>query len=410
MTGLAADIASVLGSGLVDTIVSLNVIVDADTVVAVDLLTIAANLGIGTLDASQITELTGSLADIESVIASTNITFAPADSEDPSALPVFAITVDETDFVTVDDLNLFAAATSGVITAHVSTGDMATLLTFVPADPDVANNLFFTITDESANAGDLLTLDAKTTIAIDATNVYTFTGTAADLANVLTSDTINHLTVGVTSIVDAGEASASDLFTIDDNSILPVDATAVTTISGAIADIETDIGSDGISFSSSYNVNVTDTGDLGTLITFATNGALTVGSGSGSAVTVNLGASGFSTIYLGGSGDHQITAATTVTETFILDAAQNGGSKINNLTFGDGINIDGGNAITALTGGSQVIGDINTAGEWGFDAITNVLSYYNDSQGQVDSITLTGVTSVELQAGGNLFTIAGGLV
>ena len=564
MTGPAADIASVLDSGLVDTIVFLNVIVDPDTVVATDLLSIQSYLGIGSIDASQITELTGSLADIESVISSSNITFAPADAEDPSALPAFAITVDETDFVTVDDLNLFAAATSGVIAAHVSTGDMATLLTFTPADPNVPNNLYFTITDESvsatdlltlmsettvnidatavstmtgpaadiasvldsglvdtivflnailnagfanaddlnmideylplgtldaralteitglvadiekaissdgiafgsdysvtvsdyatvdelniidsattgvitafvtegdistlltltgtdnsyyisitdesANAGNLLTLDAKTTIAIDATNVYTFTGTAADLANVMTSDTINHLTVGVTSIVDAGEASASDLFTIDDNSILPVDATAVTTISGAIADIETDIASDGISFSSSYNVNVTDTGDLGTLITFATSGALTVGSGSSSAVTVNLGASGFSTIHLGGSGDHLIIAATTVTETFILDAAQNGGSQINNLTFGDGINIDGENAITALTGGSQVIGDINTAGEWGFDASTNVLSYYNDSQGQVDSITLTGVTSVELQAGGNLFTIAG---
>ena len=83
---------------------------------------------------------------------------------------------------------------------------------------------------------------------------------------------------------------------------------------------------------------------------------------------------------------------------------------LNNLTVEDDINIDGGDVIAALTGGSQVIGDINTAGEWGFDAITNVLSYYNDSQGQVDSITLTGVTSVELQAGGNLFTIAGGLV
>ena len=561
MTGPAADIASVLGSGLVDTIVFLNVTLDPDTVTATDLLSIQSYLGIGSIDASQITELTGSLADIESVISSSNITFAPA--EDPSALPAFAITVDDTDFVTVDDLNLFAAATSGVITAHVSTGDMATLLTFTPADPNVPNNLYFTITDDSVsatdlltlmsettvnidatavstmtgpaadiasvlgsglvdtivflnatvnagvasaadlnmidsylflgtvnanavteitgtltdiqtvtssdgitlatnyavtvsdyasvaaintidalttgvinatisegdvntlltltgtdnsyyisitddnvNAGNLLTLDAKTTIAIDATNVYTFTGTAADLATVLTSETINHLTVGVTSIVDAGTASATDLFTIDDNSILTVDATAVTTISGTLSDIQADVSSYGISLSSTYNVNITDTGDLGSLEAFSTSGSLTLGASSNSDITLNLGSSGLSTIILEGSGNDLITASSSVYETFILGAAQDGGTTLNNLTIGDSVNIDGANAITDLTGSNLgTAGNVVSAGQWAFDSSAHTLTYFDSVANHADTITLTGVADVTL-ASGDVFNIA----
>jgi hypothetical protein len=559
-TGSAADLASVMNSGVIDYVVGLHVTVDSGTADAADLNTIQSYMGISVVDAHQVAELIGTLADIETAIASTGINFAPVD--DPTALPGYAITVADTDSVTVVDLNLFAAATSGVISANVSTNDMATLLTFTPADPNVPNNLAFTvtgdtvaasdlltlasettlnidatsvstftgtaadlasavssgvidyviflsatvdagtadaadlntidnslflgtvdaravteitgfladietvvtsdgiafgtgyavtvsdfaavadlniiaaategvitasvsngdmtslltlngtnhdysisITDLSVNAGDLLTLDAKTIEAIDATNVYTFTGSAADIASVLTLDTINHLTVGVISIVDAGTASATDLFTIDDSSILTVDATAVTTISGTVADIQNDISSDGLSFSSTYDVNIIDTGDLGTLSAFTTNGSLTVGNSSNNGITLNLGASGFATIILDGSGNDRITASAVVSETLILGAAQNGGTIIKGLTFGDTVNIDGAGAITALAGSNLGAADnVVSTGQWAFDDF-NTLTYFNTVHNQAETITLIGVTTVSLVAGGDAFAI-----
>ena len=389
-TGSAADIASVVASGVVDYIVFLNATVDAGSANAADLNTIDDNLFLGNVDATALTEVTGSLANVETAITSNGISFSTH----------YAVTI--SDYASVTDLNTITTATTGVITALVSNGDVASLLTLNGSN----ENYYMSITDDSVSAANLLTLDAKTSIAIDATNSHTFTGSAADLATVLTSDTINHLIVGVTSIVDAGTAQATDLFTIDDNSILTVDATAVTTISGTLADIQTDVSSDGISFSSNYNVNVTDTGNLGTLNAFTTSGSLILGNSSNNDITVNLGTSDFSSIILNGSGHDVITASTSVNETFILGAAQNGGTTLNNLQLGDTVNIDGASAIAALTGDNLgTAGSVISVGEWAFNNDSDQLTYFNTVANQAESITLTGVNNVTLE-NGDAFIIA----
>jgi|GEM_PF-5310006 len=389
-TGSAADIASVVASGVVDYIVFLNATVDAGSANAADLNTIDDNLFLGNVDATAVTEVTGSLANVETAITSNGISFSTH----------YAVTI--SDYASVTDLNTITTATTGVITALVSNGDVASLLTLNGSN----ENYYMSITDDSVSAANLLTLDAKTSIAIDATNSHTFTGSAADLATVLTSDTINHLIVGVTSIVDAGTAQATDLFTIDDNSILTVDATAVTTISGTLADIQTDVSSDGISFSSNYNVNVTDTGNLGTLNAFTTSGSLILGNSSNNDITVNLGTSDFSSIILNGSGHDVITASTSVNETFILGAAQNGGTTLNNLQLGDTVNIDGASAIAALTGDNLgTAGSVISVGEWAFNNVSDQLTYFNTVANQAESITLTGVNNVTLE-NGDAFIIA----
>jgi Domain of unknown function (DUF4347) len=389
-TGSAADIASVVASGVVDYIVFLNATVDAGSANAADLITIDDNLFLGNVDATALTEVTGSLANVETAITSEGISLSTN----------YAVTI--YDYASVADLNTITTATTGVITALVSNGDVASLLTLTGTD----ENYYISITDDSVNAANLLTLSTITTIAINATNSHTFTGSAADLATVLTSDTINHLTVGVTSIVDAGTAQATDLFTIDDNSILTVDATAVTTISGTLADIQTDVSSDGISFSSNYNVNVTDTGNLGTLNAFTTSGSLILGNSSNNDITVNLGTSGFSSITLNGSGHDVITTSANVTETFILGAAQNGGTTLNNLTIGDKIDIDGANAIAGLRGGNLgTAGNVLRVGQWAFNDVSDQLTYFNSVDHHAESITLTGVNHVTLE-NGDVFIIA----
>ena len=161
-----------------------------------------------------------------------------------------------------------------------------------------------------------------------------------------------------------------------------------------------------ISVSLTYNVNVTDTGNLGTLNAFTTSGSLILGNSSNNDITVNLGTSDFSSIILNGSGHDVITASTSVNETFILGAAQNGGTTLNNLQLGDTVNIDGASAIAALTGDNLgTAGSVISVGEWAFNNVSDQLTYFNTVANQAESITLTGVNNVTLE-NGDAFIIA----
>jgi hypothetical protein len=198
--------------------------------------------------------------------------------------------------------------------------------------------------------------------------------------------------------LEAGSANAADLIIIAESGIVPVDATAMNTISGKVADIQTAIATlEDTAFSNNYAVNLTESGNLGVLTTFGGNHTLTVGNASKLAVTVDLGTSEFTTIHLGSTGNHVITAAENVRETFFLDADQNGGSRINGLTVGDKVNIDGAGLIEALTGNSQAAKAVDSAGEWGLNA--GVLTYFNSVDDRAEAITLTGVASVILLEG-----------
>ena len=124
-----------------------------------------------------------------------------------------------------------------------------------------------------------------------------------------------------------------------------------------------------------------------------------------------MGTSGTTTAHLGGTGNHTIGAG-AATETFILDATQNGGSTITDLTAGDVINIDGGNAIANLvdgvsgagtTGVGGVAGVVDVATEWSFAGST--LTYWNDVANAAHTLTLTGTIGTLTMAGGDTFTV-----
>ena len=65
--------------------------------------------------------------------------------------------------------NTLAAATSGIVTATISDGDLATLAGLT----ETGNAYSITISDTSVDAAALNTLDGKTTVAIDATAITT---------------------------------------------------------------------------------------------------------------------------------------------------------------------------------------------------------------------------------------------
>ncbi|MCX7106243.1 MAG: DUF4347 domain-containing protein [Methylococcales bacterium] len=379
--GTAEDIATAISANTINTAANIKVKVATGTAAAADLNMIDTNTKV-VVDAKAVKMITGTAADITRAIRVATIDTASN----------VKVTVE--DEASVAKLNQIAKFTTGAISAIVTDGQVSSLIKLAGANNDYS----MTITDEVVSARDILAIDAVTKVNIDATNVSEFFGSATDIAQVLISETIDHLTVGVTATLEAGSANAADLIIIAESGIVPVDATAMTTISGKVADIQTAIATlEDTAFSNNYAVNLTESGNLGVLTTLGGNHTLTVGYASKLAVTVDLGTSEFTTIHLGGTGNHVITAAENVRETFFLDADQNGGSRINGLTVGDKVNIDGAGLIEALTGNSQAAKAVDSAGEWGLNA--GVLTYFNSVDDRAEAITLTGVTSVILLEG-----------
>ena len=88
-----------------------------------------------------------------------------------------------------NDLALIITHNSKSLTATISDGDMATLAGI----SESGHNLSITITDTSVDAAALNTLDGKTTVAINASNITTLTGAAADLNTAYDSNGITGL-------------------------------------------------------------------------------------------------------------------------------------------------------------------------------------------------------------------------
>ena len=113
-----------------------------------------------------------------------------------------------------------ADETSGIVTATIAEGDLATLAALT----GTGNAYAITIDDAAVDAAALNTLDAKTTVAIDAAAVNTLTGSAAELIKAVTSDGITGLG-DETITIESGTATtltdtsltASVLNTLDEN-------------------------------------------------------------------------------------------------------------------------------------------------------------------------------------------------
>ena len=133
---------------------------------------------------------------------------------------------------TTDQANTLADATSAVVTATLSDGDLETL-----ADLNETGNAYtITITDTSVDAAALNTLDGKTTVAINAANINTLTGAADDLITAYASNGITGLDDEDITLSDTSLA-VSILNTLDGNTSGTIDASSINTLTGAAADL-----------------------------------------------------------------------------------------------------------------------------------------------------------------------------
>ncbi len=264
--GDLATLVTLTGTGNAYTIT-----VTDTTAAAADLTTVDAVTTVA-VDAAAVTTLTGTAAEvIAAYAANTAGTITGLGNE--------AVTVSGS--TSVANANSIAAATSGIVTATITEGDLATLVTLT----ETTNAYTITVTDTTAAAADLTTVDGKTTVAVTASAVTTLTGTAAeviaayaantagtitglgdeavtvsgtasvanansiaaatsgivtatitegDLATLLTlTETTNAYTITVTDTT----AAAADLTTVDGKTTVAVNAAAVTTLTGTAAQV-----------------------------------------------------------------------------------------------------------------------------------------------------------------------------
>ena len=94
---------------------------------------------------------------------------------------------------------------------------------------ETGNAYTITITDTSVDAAALNTLDGKTTVAINAANITTLTGAAADLNTAYDSDGITGLDDEDITLSDTSLA-VSILNTLDGNTSGTIDASSINTL------------------------------------------------------------------------------------------------------------------------------------------------------------------------------------
>ena len=126
--------------------------------------------------------------------------------------------------LTVAQFNTLAAQTTGVITATIIEGNIATLSGLT----ETGHALLINVTDASVAASALNTLNSKTTVAVNSTAI-TITGAAADINTAYTSNAAGSITGLGNEAVTITDTSinASALITLNAFSFQVVNAAAV---------------------------------------------------------------------------------------------------------------------------------------------------------------------------------------
>jgi len=376
ITGTAAQIAAVQAAAGITKPADWIAQPTAGTAAATDLMAIDLNNSTA-VDASLITTITGTAADIATVVGASGIT-----KPTTWTATVTGTTNSVANLNTID-----GAAGSGVITGTLTSGILASFSTLT----GTGNAYTITINDTGGaalNATDLSALGAKTDGVVTVSNAVAISGTAAQVSAALV--TANTLVVAATATVALSDttAAAVDVNAIDTKTSGLITLGSLATVTGAVSDLlifsAAEQASTGIAAITNYAVtasNATITAaNLNTLDGSNGNSVITTTNGGGWTITALSGA----TVAGTGSIDKFVflTSDTGVTissfKTAGADIAQLGGT--NAVVAG-----------TVLLPGSDVINRviIDTAANLGSNAVSigNLSANTNDVRWAVASDT-----------------------
>ena len=205
----------------------------------------------GTVDASNVSTITGAIADVITTYTSGGISGLGDEKVTLLAGIVFAA-----------ELNSLNGYTSGAINASLVTyitGNIASVITaYTAGGISGLGTIGVVLLDEAVTVANLNSLDAYTRGTILADSVLTITGAIADLLTTYASSSgISGLGNEAVTLSDT-TASAENLNSLDTSISGAIDASTVTTITGTIADLLTTYTSGGISGLGNEAVTLSD--------------------------------------------------------------------------------------------------------------------------------------------------------
>jgi len=285
--------------------------------------------------------------------------------------------------------NDIADGTTGVVTATISNNDIATLSGLA----ETGNAYTVTVTG-TASAAQMISLDGKTTVAVNANGLTTLTGTVADIKTVIASSTTIQTggNYGVTIDASANEA-AVDLNAIDAATSGLVNATAVASVNGSIEQL-LDASDNQATIDTAGDVALTLTSTQGaasdiSLLAGRTTGNVNIGSVVTMTGTAAQATAAFNAVNVTNDAGQAVTLSDTTLAAADLNA-------LNLLTTG----VINAGSVTTLTGSTADVTlsyDENTAGRvsgLGDEAVT-----LNDTTLAATALnTLNGLTTGAVSA------------
>ncbi len=229
-TGSAYDLVTAYASSGIRGLGNETVTI-SDTSIDASLLNTLDDNTTGIINAGAVTSFTGSAYDLVTAYASSGIRGLGNES--------ITISLGES---SVSSANILSEATSGVVTATISDGEMAIL----SAIKENSNSYNIDITDSSVDASKLIELDGKTTAIINTYKVEVLTGRSSDLNKVYSSTKINGLGNETVTISDE-TIDASLLNILDGNTTGIINASKVNKLIGSSSEINAVLSSNGIS-------------------------------------------------------------------------------------------------------------------------------------------------------------------
>ena len=230
LTGSAFDINTALSSNGISNL-SNHTITITDISLEASLLNILDKNTSINLNANSVATLTGTSSNLITVYESYGI----------SGLGNEAVTINS-GTTSVFSANILSEATSGVVTATLSDGDMTTL-----TDLKGKKNAYtIAISDNAVDSSLLIALDDKTIALISASKIESLTGSTYELNKVYSSSEISGLSNETLTITDTS-IDAYLLNTLDGNTTGVINASTVNSLTGSDSEINIALSSDGIS-------------------------------------------------------------------------------------------------------------------------------------------------------------------
>jgi Ca2+-binding RTX toxin-like protein len=350
LTGTIAEVQAAFDANDAGTITGLDdteeaIVSDTGSIVATTITNLAAETSGNITVNSGVTELTGTIAQVQAVYDAANVII---DKDE-------AVTVSDAGSVTATVLNNLNDDTSGLITAASITtvtgttaaaklvtdalgtsGNAINLGTMTSGDTNAA----FTITDAAATdiaATDLSAIGGATSGTVTVTNAVDINGTIAEAtAALITADTKVNASTATVTLSDTGSVSAKALTDLDATTSGVIDGTSITGIIGTLSQLislNTAINAGTIDIGDDVAIEITDADDE----SLAASDLSTIGSSTTGTVTVN------NAVNISGTQTAVVAALITASSLVVAASA--------NVEITDSASVTNVNSIDALTTG-----------------------------------------------------------